>query len=189
MYFEGLKQIQDGFVYDFPEIGTLGQGAVPGKRGKILPAQVHSQKLVCGGLGENYLVIISDLTEMTTLRKQVHDLEKKLESVQLQGEDCLLEKAEWEIVQLETRLQETENYLENILRTSGECVIVTDCNNTIIRINAALVDTLGYGIEELLEGRGSSFLKSICRRLNRLMMSIQCSLRLAERCLGITSAV
>ena len=80
----------------------------------------------------------------------MHDLEQKLESLRSDGEDCLLEKAEWEIVQLEARLQETENYLENILRTSGECVIVTDSNNTIVRINAALVDTLGYGIEELL---------------------------------------
>ncbi len=93
---------------------------------------------------------ISDLREVTTLRKQVHDLEQKLESLRSEGEDCVLDNAEWEIAQLEARLRETENYLENILRTSGECVIVTDPKNAIVRINAALVDTLGYGIEELL---------------------------------------
>jgi PAS domain S-box-containing protein len=125
-------------------------GSLLGKHGKILPAQLHAQKIASNGHEGNYLVTISDLTEVTTLRKQVHDLETKLESSGPEGEDCLQEKAEWEITQLEARLQETENYLENILRTSGECVIVTDSNNTIVRINAALVDTLGYGIEELL---------------------------------------
>ena len=97
-------------------------------------------------------------TEVTALRSQVHELEKRLESLQAAGEDFLPERANWEIVQLETRLKETENYLDYILRASGECVIVTDRNNTIIRINAALVDTLGYGIEELL---GSPFSKII----------------------------
>ena len=125
-------------------------GGLLGKRGKILPAQLHAQKIAGNGHEGNYLVTISDLSEVTTLRKQVHDLEQKLESLRSDGEACLLDKAEWEIVQLEARLQETENYLDNILRTSGECVIVTDSNNTIVRINAALVDTLGYGIEELL---------------------------------------
>jgi PAS domain S-box-containing protein len=125
-------------------------GSLRGKHGKILPAQLQAQKIACNGHDGNYLVTISDLTEVTSLRKEVHDLEAKLESLRSEGGDCLLEKEEWEIVQLEARLQETENYLEHILRTSGECVIVTDSNNTIVRINAALVDTLGYGIEELL---------------------------------------
>ena len=93
---------------------------------------------------------MSDLREVTTLRKQAHNLEKRLESLRSEGEDCERENAEWEIVQLEARLQETENYLEHILCASGECVIVTDSNHTIVRINAALVDTLGYGIEELI---------------------------------------
>ena len=62
----------------------------------------------------------------------------------------LCREAEWEIHQLEDRLRETENYLDNILRTSGECVIVTNSDDTITRMNAALVDTVGCGIEELL---------------------------------------
>ena len=122
-------------------------GSLRGKSGRLLPAQLHAQKISCNSKN---LVTSSNLSEVTTLRKQVHDLEQKLESVRSEGEDCVREKEEWEIVQLEARLQETENYLENILRTSGECVIVTDSNNAVVRINAALVDTLGYGIEELI---------------------------------------
>ena len=71
----------------------------------------------------------------------------------LEKEEHSMERAEWEINQLERRLEEIENYLENIMQTSRECVIVTDIDGNIIRMNAALVDILGYPIEELLGKR------------------------------------
>ena len=71
----------------------------------------------------------------------------------LEKEEHSMERAEWEINQLERRLEEIENYLENIMQTSRECVIVTNIDGNIIRMNAALVDILGYSIEELLGKR------------------------------------
>jgi len=71
----------------------------------------------------------------------------------LEKEEHSMERAEWEITQLERRLEEIENYLENIMQTSRECVIVTNIDGNIIRMNAALVDILGYPIEELLGKR------------------------------------
>ena len=71
----------------------------------------------------------------------------------LEKEEHSMESAEWEITQLERRLEEIENYLENIMQTSRECVIVTNIDGNIIRMNAALVDILGYPIEELLGKR------------------------------------
>ncbi len=71
----------------------------------------------------------------------------------LEKEEHSMERAEWEITQLERRLEEIENYLENIMQTSRECVIVTNIDGNIIRMNAALVDILGYSIEELLGKR------------------------------------
>ena len=71
----------------------------------------------------------------------------------LEKEEHSMERAEWEITQLERRLEEIENYLENIMQTSRECVIVTNIDGNIIRMNAALVDILGYSIENLLGKR------------------------------------
>lgn len=71
----------------------------------------------------------------------------------LKKDDYSMEIAEWEINQLERRLEEIENYLENIMQTSRECVIVTDIDGNIVRMNAALVDILGYPIDELLGKR------------------------------------
>ena len=120
------------------------------KGGAILPVKICVEKIELDVPGWTYLVTIQNLTELITLQNQLRDREEELEQLRLKEEDSSLQEAEWEIQQLEDRLRETENYLDNILRTSGECVIVTNSDNTITRMNAALVDTIGCGIEELL---------------------------------------
>ena len=120
------------------------------KRGAILPVEIQLQKIDLGVPGWNYLVTIQDVTDIVALQTQLRNSEGELKQFRSKEEDDSLQGSEWEIMQLEDRLRETENYLDNILRTSGECVIVTNSDNTITRMNAALVDTLGCGIEELL---------------------------------------
>ena len=66
----------------------------------------------------------------------------------LEKEEHSMGIAEWEINQLERRLEEIENYLQNIMQTSRECVIATDIDGNIVRMNAALVDVLEYPIDE-----------------------------------------
>ena len=87
------------------------------------------------------------------LQKRLHELEEELERLRSGMEGYSMERSDWEIMELERRFREIENYLENIMRASEEFVIVTDIYNKIIRMNAALVDTLGYNIEELLGKR------------------------------------
>ncbi len=126
------------------------RGTLVSKDGAILPVKICVEKIELDVPGWTYLVTIQNLTELITLQNQLRDREEELEQLRLKEEDSSLQEAEWEIQQLEDRLRETENYLDNILRTSGECVIVTNSDNTITRMNAALVDTIGCGIEELL---------------------------------------
>ena len=130
--------------------GKTVRGSLVNKGGSILPVKICVEKIEFDVPGWTYLVTIQDLTELITLQNQLRDSEGALEQLHLKEEDSSLQGAEWEIQQLEDRLRETENYLDNILRTSEECVIVTNSDNTIIRMNAALVDTVGWGIEELL---------------------------------------
>ena len=131
--------------------GKLLRGNLVSKSGTILPVKIYVEKIELGVPGCSYLVTIQDATDHIGLQNQLRDIEGELERFRSKEEDASLEGSEWEIVQLEERLRETENYLDNILRTSGECVIVTNNDNTITRMNAALVDTVGFGIEELLE--------------------------------------
>jgi PAS domain S-box-containing protein len=125
-------------------------GSLVSKKGAILPVKVCVKKIELDVPGWTFLVSIQDLTEVIALQNRLRDSETELEELRSNEEDSSLQEAEWEIMQLEERLRETENYLDNILRTSGECVIVTNSDNIITRMNAALVDTVGWGIEELL---------------------------------------
>jgi PAS domain S-box-containing protein len=126
------------------------EGSLVSKKGSILPVKVCVKKIELKIPGWTYLVSLQDLTEVIALENRLRDCEEELEEIRSNEDGSSLQGAEWEIMQLEERLRETENYLDNILRTSGECVIVTNSDNIIIRMNAALVDTVGWGIEELL---------------------------------------
>jgi signal transduction histidine kinase/DNA-binding response OmpR family regulator len=98
-------------------------------------------------------VVVNVLSKATALQEWLGEREEKLERVKSVMKDHSIEELEWEINELEGRLREVENYLENILETSGECIIVTELSGNIMRINAALVNILGYTIEELLGKR------------------------------------
>jgi signal transduction histidine kinase/DNA-binding response OmpR family regulator len=98
---------------------------------------------------------MKDGRESTALQESVYKREEELRGCRSRMEAYARERSEWEITELERKLHEVESYLDNILRTSKECVIVTNTMGTIVRMNAVLIDTLGHEIEGLL-GMGLS---------------------------------
>ena len=143
--------------------GTPFKSNLSTKSGKTLLVECHSLKIKNNAKGPNYLVVINDLSESTALQERLCEAEKELEIFRSGMEEYSQESSEWEIAELEKRLRAVENYLENILRTSEDCVIVTNSKGNIVRMNAALVDTLGYSIEELLGKRIADIIPVIPR--------------------------
>lgn len=119
----------------------------------MLPVEFSAQKIDNDTEGWNYLLVVNVISKATTLQKRLGEMEEELGRMRSVVEDHSIEGTEWELEELERRLREVENYLENLMDASGECIIVTSLNGDIIRMNAALVDLLGYPIEGLMGKR------------------------------------
>ncbi len=52
--------------------------------------------------------------------------------------------------QVENELQKTMDYLDSIIENSLDCIVVTDSEGLITRVNRALLNLLGYTSEELV---------------------------------------
>ena len=60
-------------------------------------------------------------------------------------------KAELELKQAYCELQEAKEYLENVISTTVDGIIITDPQGMITRVNEAVEKTTGYTQEELKE--------------------------------------
>ena len=118
--------------------------------GEAIPIE-HNHKKLKGedGSFKGCLVFIADLLEVTSSKKELKKLKVDLEILkeELVGETS--DKLIKERKKLEQEVKETKEFLENVVESCGDGIVIIDSAARIIRVNKSFAKILGKEKEEI----------------------------------------
>jgi PAS domain S-box-containing protein len=127
------------------------------KDNKVVPIEVNiaylydKDKNIIGSVGINRDITERKLAEKE-LKKARDELEKKVDerTTDLKTANEQLKQKIAEHKRTEEKLRETRDYLDNLIDSSLDCIIVGDWHGSITRVNNAFLKLLGYKREEVV---------------------------------------
>lgn len=118
--------------------------------GEVIPVELNYTKFSgTDDCAKGCIVFLTDLRETHKLKEQINQLaiEKDVLKIQLEGED--LDRSLLEIIKLEQQLKNEKAFLENVLESCGDGIIIFDGKGTITRVNEAFTRIVGKDKKEI----------------------------------------
>ena len=118
--------------------------------GEVIPVELNYTKFSgADDYAKGCIVFLTDLRETHKLKEHINQLaiEKDVLKIQLEGEDP--DRALLERKKLEQQLKDEKAFLENILESCGDGIIIFDGKGTITRVNEAFTRIVGKDKKEI----------------------------------------
>jgi PAS domain S-box-containing protein len=144
--------LQSFFVSSFFEVLKTYRFPVPDRyvteltslSGEVIPVELNYTKFSgADDYSKGCIVFLTDLRETHKLKEHIHQLFIEMDAlkIQLDGEEP--DRALLERKKLEQQLKDEKAFLENILESCGDGIIIFDGKGTITRVNEAFTKITG----------------------------------------------